>query len=105
METAKQKKETEIHLVDEGVAKLDDVPELCKYSPSMVSYAYSNMCTSRYILHRVVSWNDINFTGGGDVCVCVWGGGGLTYVIVTMVENKNNLVKTPRDKFSVLSEQ
>ena len=31
VETARQKKETEIHLVDEGVAKLDDVPELCKY--------------------------------------------------------------------------
>ena len=31
METAKQKKETEIRLVDEGVAKLDDVPELWSF--------------------------------------------------------------------------
>lgn len=37
VETAKQKKETEIRLVDEGVAKLDDVPELCKCHISVVS--------------------------------------------------------------------
>lgn len=29
VEAAKQKKETEIHLADEGVANLEDVPELC----------------------------------------------------------------------------
>eukprot|EP00731_Ephydatia_muelleri_P033544 Em0032g6a len=31
VETAKQKKETEIRLIDEGVAKLDDVPELWSF--------------------------------------------------------------------------
>lgn len=30
VETAKQKKETEINLQDEGIAHLEEVPELCK---------------------------------------------------------------------------
>ena len=29
VEGAKQRKETEIHLADEGVANIEDVPELC----------------------------------------------------------------------------
>ncbi len=31
VEAAKHKKDTEIHLADEGVANLEDVPELCEY--------------------------------------------------------------------------
>ncbi len=30
VEAAKQRKETELNLPDEGVANLEDVPELCK---------------------------------------------------------------------------
>jgi hypothetical protein len=32
VETAKQKKETEINLSDEGIAHLEEVPELCKFT-------------------------------------------------------------------------
>lgn len=30
VETAKQKKETDINLIDEGIAHLEEVPELCE---------------------------------------------------------------------------
>lgn len=30
VESAKQKKETELHLVDEGIVNLEDVPEMCE---------------------------------------------------------------------------
>ena len=37
MDAAKQKKETELHLPDEGIAHLEEVPELCELSV----YAYT----------------------------------------------------------------
>ena len=36
VEHSKQKKETSIHLPDEGISALEDVPELCKTTRSLL---------------------------------------------------------------------
>lgn len=45
VEVAKQKKETELNLPDEGVANLEDVPELCKIGCDYVLYIVLMKCS------------------------------------------------------------
>ena len=44
VDAAKQKKETELHLPDEGIAHLEEVPQLCELSVYAYRYIYNVSC-------------------------------------------------------------
>ena len=50
VENAKQKKETEINLVEEGIAHLEEVPELCEWWTAENLRVCVCPCSSLYTL-------------------------------------------------------